>query len=132
MPTMSSFDRSRNAVPARSSISPPKTRCGSCFLALVSVIVECSRDGARWRPGPSGSSARHGLDKPRMQPGGRGEELAMDRLGPVVARPRAREGREPAAGFGEDDVGGSKIPIAGVRRHEAEIDRALGDAHEAQ
>ena len=36
----------------------------------------------------AGSSARHGLDQARMQPGGRGEELAMDRLGPVVARPR--------------------------------------------
>ena len=56
----------------------------------------------------------------------------MDRLGAIVARPRAREGREPATGFGQDDVGGGNIPIARICGHETEIDRALGDAHEAQ
>src|SRR5215211_6292484 len=82
--------------------------------------------------GPSRLSARHGLDKPRMQPGGCSEELAVDRLDLVVARPRTLEGREPAAGFRQDEVGGGEVPVARIRGYEAEIDRSFGDAHETQ
>src|SRR3954447_12122330 len=110
MPTMSSLSRSLNSAPPSSVSSPPKTRCGSCFLcAAMAAPVFTPEDNAR--SGELAHPVAHERHDRLVPCGTGGNQRPMRHKRAVEAEREAGEVGQHAAGFVHQKVGGGKVPV---------------------